>query len=60
MMKRRKPEMESTNSPLMNSLVNFIVGVFTKDSEAELPLQSLPISLFFFGFFLSVLSSFLA
>ena len=43
-----KPEMESTNSPLMKSLVNLMVGILTKDSK--LLLLWLPIS----DFFLSV------
>lgn len=30
---RNKPETESTNSPLMNSLVNFIVGSLTGEAE---------------------------
>lgn len=33
---RDKPEMESTNFPLMNSFVNFMVGILT--NESELPL----------------------
>ena len=37
-----KPETESTKSPLMNSWVNLIVGILTK--EAELPLKSLPMA----------------
>lgn len=31
-----KPEMESTNSPLMKSLVNLMVGILTKDSKLSL------------------------
>ena len=30
---RNIPETESTNSPLMNSLVNFIVGSLTGEAE---------------------------
>ena len=37
-----KPEMESTNSPLMKSLLNLMVGILTKDSK--LSLQWLSIS----------------
>ena len=40
---RNRPETESTNSPFMKSLVNFIVGSLT--GESEFPLMTLAISL---------------
>jgi hypothetical protein len=41
---RERPEMESTKSPLMKSLVNFMVGTLNK--ESVLPLQWLVVVIF--------------